>query len=1333
MRYRDLKVGEHYQLEVASIDRRPSGKSYYIFRFDDRPEDVRVGMFKYQESLEFKPGYKIDCYVKKSDDGQKVLVQDYSQVYRQLYCEGAAYPFVVKKDMTDAAPAHYLVSDGNGFCLRLPANGLERLYVGQQIMCNVVKMQNSFISLELVEDAEEDARPAMLTLEKLGELLGLEDDELERARQLFADFSGPLIRDYCHKAAEAYRAERGEWIFMAIDAIDSHLTEILQEKQPEDFVAFLSLLRKTALYLLEESDFISRLPDTERQERQHSLSETVHHINRLADAYKLIREKKGKDVAYIGRMLDNIAHSGYLYEPERQLNILINLFRLKPELADEKMGDLLNVITSRPLEQWKTDPFRSAFITLLLYFIDTLRPAADNVADLEESDDRQVLDKIVTALAILQLLVDPDDTALAPYVAMLYRYLSFYGDNYREALLDLARQAAIGRREKAAYKLEECAQPFKLALDLTQVTGLTDNEQDVTMHYTGSNIQLEALPRKLVIKPVSTTKELKRVLPEKLRLWGGIDVWATETIRPGDQPLAELRRQWLQVERSFEPAKQLHIPRRPRHVILEKGDIVKVYVDAPVLGASGTYRCRFTDPDYEAHYRATLAVSEIVRWTTHHDISCFRDDKTGEPIIYEAEVINVQEGAEGQQLASLSLMKSVDELVEDGLDYDEPLDCRIMFDNGNTYTCLDGYGLTIILRKTGDCPDNLSPGKMVSVRLLGKEGYRNQQAEYVGPCASDAKPISQAAAFKWIMQSLSSELLTTANSENEETDETEVIQEDTLLNEASVVQLILTIDRKTAEMEDYRLAFHHLYAARLLALMIDDQKLTAYLDDRLKLLSMMDNFAINQTVDQAELNRLAALPSKVAGRSVQKLRIIASLDDQRQNFNLWQNIYTTHYDNEHLVTLSRLALAYNLLSEMGFAKERRSIHQEIDRLLHLKARKTAESLGEENDTTEFKTSLICPPAAHMVAKPEQQTATILKVICAFLNTHGGRLYLGVNDYGIPTGLAQDLSFYLFQESKDAYVRYLHDHVRHAMHDTADSRIATEWRTIDYKDVLIVTVKSSPHEVTLEGQTYVRRGPTCRPLQGKDLEEWRSERNAPADSEASAPIEEPAAAEGETLSNEGGSFTTTTDDMASALVPVCQTGRQRNNVLHEWEDGYVDPIKYITILPDGHYRRSASDPWDTTGHLTCIAIHEEERTGWLVMVYENGSALRVPMKDLLGPDGELTYYNNNPLLFASPAMEGESLILFLADGGGNLFFRCEAVEEITIGPMRSGGKPFTKLDCRAVYADIIPADKATQYVWGTRQPLTKVGAALKHINGSTDEKISKVLANGQLKR
>ncbi len=60
---------------------------------------------------------------------------------------------------------------------------------------------------------------------------------------------------------------------------------------------------------------------------------------------------------------------------------------------------------------------------------------------------------------------------------------------------------------------------------------------------------------------------------------------------------------------------------------------------------------------------------------------------------------------------------------------------------------------------------------------------------------------------------------------------------------------------------------------------------------------------------------------------------------------------------------------------------------------------------EEGLKVEFKSSLLFSPDN---AQSYIQQEAIAKTICAFINTQGGTLYLGVNDSGYPVGLASDM-------------------------------------------------------------------------------------------------------------------------------------------------------------------------------------------------------------------------------------------------------------------------------------------------------------------------------------
>lgn len=81
------------------------------------------------------------------------------------------------------------------------------------------------------------------------------------------------------------------------------------------------------------------------------------------------------------------------------------------------------------------------------------------------------------------------------------------------------------------------------------------------------------------------------------------------------------------------------------------------------------------------------------------------------------------------------------------------------------------------------------------------------------------------------------------------------------------------------------------------------------------------------------------------------------------------------------------------------------------------------------DSQEFKTSLFQAPVN---AKEQNQKLTIMRGICAFLNTKvGGTLYLGVDDLGYIKGADSDIAYmektaYGSYKGIDGYIRYITD-------------------------------------------------------------------------------------------------------------------------------------------------------------------------------------------------------------------------------------------------------------------------------------------------------------------
>ena len=132
-------------------------------------------------------------------------------------------------------------------------------------------------------------------------------------------------------------------------------------------------------------------------------------------------------------------------------------------------------------------------------------------------------------------------------------------------------------------------------------------------------------------------------------------------------------------------------------------------------------------------------------------------------------------------------------------------------------------------------------------------------------------------------------------------------------------------------------------------------------------------------------------------------------------------------------------------------------------------------LGIENDRQEFKTSFFHAPAN---AKEQNQKLTIMRGICAFLNTKvGGTLYLGVDDLGYIKGVDSDIAHmertaYGSYKGIDGYIRYITDEAKRHF----DISMMINIRINAMYDGKVIAITITPFEydiVKVEGEAFIR--------------------------------------------------------------------------------------------------------------------------------------------------------------------------------------------------------------------------------------------------------------------
>ena len=103
----------------------------------------------------------------------------------------------------------------------------------------------------------------------------------------------------------------------------------------------------------------------------------------------------------------------------------------------------------------------------------------------------------------------------------------------------------------------------------------------------------------------------------------------------------------------------------------------------------------------------------------------------------------------------------------------------------------------------------------------------------------------------------------------------------------------------------------------------------------------------------------------------------------------------------------------------------------------------------------------------------------LKTICAFANTEGGTMTIGVDDHGRVLGV----------DNSEKLLKLLPDKIRSKLGIVPFIRIDTE----SPPHTITILVQKAPTSVNLDGKFYVRSGSTTQMISGRELELYMMER------------------------------------------------------------------------------------------------------------------------------------------------------------------------------------------------------------------------------------------------
>lgn len=174
-----------------------------------------------------------------------------------------------------------------------------------------------------------------------------------------------------------------------------------------------------------------------------------------------------------------------------------------------------------------------------------------------------------------------------------------------------------------------------------------------------------------------------------------------------------------------------------------------------------------------------------------------------------------------------------------------------------------------------------------------------------------------------------------------------------------------------------------------------------------------------------------------------------------------------------------------------------------DRLAALWASLPILDVGEESQTLELKTSIAFPPGEGKV-NIDKQLYNILRELTAFMNTDGGKLYIGIHDKTKKViGIEGDYQYLndgddefngSYSNNKDGYQLKIRNTIDRLCPSLANSLTTIEFASLGNNEYCIISVNPARRPIFLDGnKLYIRQGNRVKLLRGEDITSFIYER------------------------------------------------------------------------------------------------------------------------------------------------------------------------------------------------------------------------------------------------
>jgi len=1260
---------------------------YFILEVDSPagPGSIQLKKLPFQRNPAYNCPAYLSCKVKYIDDNglpavAPNIINYVNNLYEKEFARGDSFECTVVSVPANPTEEPYSICDKNGIFFRLnDSEGM--LAKGQKVRMCFTKLTPRFFELSRVDEG------AQLFFYPPGQLLDCVVGEHHLKKVLLQLFD--RLQGMDAACAEA-KAHNPLWVMTACRTALREMSEWFLHgnvsRHHRIYYAMLRALRDILLYLLEGSGFLNAAPAEQRRAIQQQLTDMADALEPYGLALKLI-SRNGED-AFVEGLLDKLQKSGYLYHPARQFAVLILIFRLNPDKVGTYLNRIFDSIFGRDLDNWKREPFRSAFVEQFQIYVQQTRSDIDSMPIAESREQKARVETVITAIALQMLL--SDDYADFPQIeSLFYRYVALLRPLNVESLLSKAYVSLMGGDVSTRLTYNQLKEPMMM---MTQATVMPSDDIfshiNIPHRFSGGGVDIEISRKGMVIRPSRRNDITERAIPDGLMSWlnpqimvNGVHSLSGNKIRK----INEHKLWWHSIDNALFEQQFRHDDEKER-MTADKGDRVYIVIDNidGYDGETPVFRCHIDDQEYNEGgglMRCDSIVGYKLRQPPRRAFRTPNGDVRG----FFATVIDKDDDG----MYWFSLTDRVDSYIDETFSYEEEYKAVITGINENDYSAICDLGVGLFLEREHN--REYTFGDIVSFRLSHKGCQGKLRGYITAMCDAEEDGFDKNDAFLTLMEAI--------GEVDGDSNATNMVRDiDEILNSEQVRELIEIIRFKAVCETDLIKAYDYLNLAKILAKVLGDASMVNRLETHATLLTMHQFFAINSRIDTDSLDsiRAEAEADSFLNLIYRRLKMVSWLGRHDKNDELYRTAENPSGELEG--SIARMVLAYNMLSNDD--TEGSSIagdikHKIMEKLNVNNETRHGKYYGSESKYLEFKTSIVYPataPGEDMREAPQEQQFHILSRIAGLLNANGGRLYLGVNNDGFEVGLHDDFLYferhkatvngYQFKVSNlDSLTVFLEELVNQTFGPKVGRKITISIDDEAEKGVVLFDIEQSLEPIFLDGRLFVRQsGQATREYHGEAVNEFVREREdllterqhalALHKKEQLGAVAIPAPKPKEDATDKPA-------QPAKASEKTVKTSLWRHNILHDYENGYHELFGYLYFTSEGNIVFSTRDINldNKESTILSLAIPHELAKGFLLLCYEEERVLKIPLREIYEQaSSSPAHYNTDfHLMFAAIADRNDGLMCVGADSGMALSQRLTMLSQIANSHLNSTPK------------------------------------------------------------